>query len=103
MSKVTAELSMSLDGFIAHRDDSVDHLFDWYFNGEVEVPTVGPPWVFHTSEASARHVRGGLCEVWLPCHRAATFRLHRRLGRSAPHRRGCGGAHARKSSREVDC
>lgn len=62
MSKVTAELSMSLDGFIAHPDDSVDHLFDWYFNGRVEVPAAGPPWVFHTSEASARHIRDGFAK-----------------------------------------
>jgi hypothetical protein len=27
---------MSLDGFIAHLDDSVGHLFDWYDNGEVD-------------------------------------------------------------------
>jgi dihydrofolate reductase len=59
VAKVTAELSMSLDGFVAHRDDSVDHLFDWYDNGEVEVTTADPRWVFHTSEASARHIREG--------------------------------------------
>jgi len=59
MAKVTTELSMSLDGFIAHPDDSVDHLFDWYFNGTVDVPTADPRWIFHTSEASARHIREG--------------------------------------------
>ena len=62
MGKVTAELSMSLDGFIAHRDDSVDHLFDWYNNGEVEVATADPRWVFHTSEASAKHIRDSFAE-----------------------------------------
>lgn len=59
MAKVTTELSMSLDGFIAHPDDRVDHLFDWYFNGTVDVPTADPRWVFHASEASARHIREG--------------------------------------------
>jgi hypothetical protein len=29
MATVVAGLSMSLDGFIAHRDDGVEHLFDW--------------------------------------------------------------------------
>ena len=62
MGKVTTELSMSLDGFIAHRDDSVDHLFDWYNNGEVEVETADPRWVFHTSEASAKHIRESFAE-----------------------------------------
>jgi hypothetical protein len=44
---------------IAHRDDGVDHLFDWYFNGDVEVPTAMPRLVFRTSAASARHIREG--------------------------------------------
>jgi dihydrofolate reductase len=54
---------MSLDGFIAHPDDSVDHLFDWYFNGDVDVPTAVPDFVFHTSETSARHIREGFAQV----------------------------------------
>ncbi len=54
MAKVTTEPSMSLDGFIAHSDDRVGHLFDWYTNGKVD-----PRRVFHTSEASARHIREG--------------------------------------------
>jgi len=54
---LTAELSMSLDGFIAHSSDSVDHLFDWYANGSVEVKTADPRWIFHTTEASANHIR----------------------------------------------
>jgi dihydrofolate reductase len=62
VGKVTTELSMSLDGFIAHRDDGVDHLFDWYNNGQVEVKTADPRWVFHTSEASARHIRENFAE-----------------------------------------
>ena len=62
MGKVTTELSMSLDGFIAHSDDSVDHLFDWYNNGQVEVKTADPRWVFHTSEASAKHIRENFAE-----------------------------------------
>lgn len=57
MARVTAELSMSLDGFVAHLDDSVDHLFDWYFEGDVEVVTANPDVIFHTSEGNARHIR----------------------------------------------
>ena len=59
MAKVTTELSMSLDGFVAHPDDRVDHLFDWYSNGDTEVRTADPRWVFRTSAASARHIREG--------------------------------------------
>jgi dihydrofolate reductase len=57
LGKITTELSMSLDGFIAHADDSVDHLFDWYNDGEIEVKTADPRWTFRTSEASANHIR----------------------------------------------
>jgi dihydrofolate reductase len=33
MSKVTAGFSMSLDGFVADPDDSVEHVFKWYSAG----------------------------------------------------------------------
>ena len=33
MSKVVAGFSMSLDGFVADRDDSVDAVFKWYSTG----------------------------------------------------------------------
>jgi dihydrofolate reductase len=62
MAKVMAELSMSLDGYVAHPDDSVDHIFDWYFDGDVEVPTASDL-VFRTSETSARHIREGFSQV----------------------------------------
>jgi dihydrofolate reductase len=60
MSKVVAHLSMSLDGFIANPDDSVDGLFDWYGNGEVEVPSHDSRWTFHVTEASAPWLRSAL-------------------------------------------
>jgi len=60
MGTVNAGAAMSLDGFIADPSGEVGPLFDWYFNGDVEFPTVGGRWVFKTSEASARHLR----EVW---------------------------------------
>jgi dihydrofolate reductase len=47
---------MSLDGFIAHRDDSVQYLFDWYDNGEVEVQWPGNDMVSHVSPASAAYL-----------------------------------------------
>ena len=39
MADVIAALTMSVDGFIAHEDDSVGHLFDWYGSGEAEART----------------------------------------------------------------
>lgn len=37
MSKIVAVVSMSLDGFVADRTDSVAEVFDWYMNsGDVE-------------------------------------------------------------------
>ena len=39
MTKVIAIMSMSLDGFVADANDGVNEVFDWYFSGDVEVPT----------------------------------------------------------------
>jgi len=58
MATVIAALSMSLDGFVTDPADQVGPLFDWYGNGEVEVPTANPErWTFRTSQASARYLR----------------------------------------------
>ena len=59
MAKVTTELSMSLDGYIAHPDDTVDHIFDWYESGDVEVvvPHGDETMTFHVSESDAKHIR----------------------------------------------
>jgi dihydrofolate reductase len=60
MSKVVALMSMSLDGFVADRNDGVAEVFDWYMNsGDVEFNTGGgDPMTFRVSEPSARHLRG---------------------------------------------
>ena len=57
MSKVIAIMSMSLDGFVADREDGVGEVFDWYFNsGNVEVRSGGSdPMTFRMSQASAAH------------------------------------------------
>jgi dihydrofolate reductase len=57
MAKVVADMSMSLDGFIADPADGVNELFGWYGNGNVVVPTADERWTFKVSEASARHLR----------------------------------------------
>jgi dihydrofolate reductase len=57
MGKVTAVLSMSLDGFIAAPDDTVPHIFDWYENGEVRVEWPGNDMVSNVTPASAEHLK----------------------------------------------
>ncbi len=57
MATVIAALSMSLDGFVTDPADQVGPLFDWYGNGEVEVPTANPQLTFRTPQASARYLR----------------------------------------------
>jgi hypothetical protein len=52
MGIVIAHMSMSLDGFIADRDDQVGPLFDWYDGGPVETPSAGERWTFHTDPES---------------------------------------------------
>jgi len=60
MSKVVAIMSMSLDGFVADRNDGVAEVFDWYMNsGDVEFHTGGSdPMTFKVSRPSADHLRG---------------------------------------------
>jgi dihydrofolate reductase len=57
MSQVIADISMSVDGFVAEPDDKIDELIGWMFNGEVATPTAVEGFAFHTSEASAGVLR----------------------------------------------
>ncbi len=55
MATVVADMSVSLDGFIAGPGDRIDEIFAWFSSGDTEVPlpenTVMP--AFRTDEASA--------------------------------------------------
>ena len=53
MSRVVANASMSLDGYIAKQDNSIGRLFDWLQNGDVEIPTASDGITLHLSRASA--------------------------------------------------
>ena len=57
MADVIAALTMSVDGFIAHEDDSVGHLFDWYSSGEAEVRWPGMGMVSHVAPPSAAYLQ----------------------------------------------
>lgn len=57
MGDVVAGLTMSVDGFIAHPDDSVGHLFDWYGSGDVEVHWPGNDMVSRVTPQSAAYLQ----------------------------------------------
>src|SRR5690349_6199222 len=59
MSKVVALMSVSLDGFVADRNDGVAEVFDWYVHsGDVEFRSGGAdPMTFRVSRPSAEHLR----------------------------------------------
>lgn len=63
MSKVVANMSMSLDGFIADEADGIDQLFGWMGNGDVEVPTAVDWATFRMSPASAAYMREAMAGV----------------------------------------
>jgi dihydrofolate reductase len=57
VADVIAALTMSVDGFIAHEDDSVGHLFDWYGSGQAEVRWPGMGMVSHVAPPSAAYLQ----------------------------------------------
>ena len=56
MAVVVMHAVASMDGYIADTDDEVGPLFEWYFNGDVEIVDGGP---FKVSKASADYVGVG--------------------------------------------
>jgi hypothetical protein len=56
-------MSMSLDGYVADRDDGVSELHAWYGSGAVETSTATPGVAFRTSEASATVLRSALANA----------------------------------------
>jgi dihydrofolate reductase len=53
MQKVSFNMSVSLDGFVAGPNDEVDRLFGWYFGGSTEFSFPGSAFAFKVSPASA--------------------------------------------------
>jgi dihydrofolate reductase len=60
MGAVVANMSMSLDGFVAGRNDEVEHLFTWYDAGPVSVETDNPDYTVNITEESAEVFRPGM-------------------------------------------
>jgi dihydrofolate reductase len=63
MSTVMAEMSTSLDGYVADLNDGVDPLHAWYGNGDVETPSGTPGFTFRTSSGSAQVLRDALTSI----------------------------------------
>lgn len=57
MAKVLTHMCMSLDGFVAQPDDNPAELFDWYWNGEIVVPSAQESMNFSVDAASAPVLR----------------------------------------------
>ncbi len=53
MTKVLTHMCMSLDGFVAQPDDDPAELFDWYWGGDVVVPSAQETMSFSVDTASA--------------------------------------------------
>jgi dihydrofolate reductase len=53
MAKVLTHMCMSLDGFVAQPDDNPAELFDWYWGGDVVVPSAQEEMTFAVDAASA--------------------------------------------------
>src|SRR3954454_25178002 len=53
VAKVLTHMCMSLDGFVAQPDDSTAELFDWYWHGDVVVPSAQETMTFSVDAASA--------------------------------------------------
>lgn len=64
MSKVIAIMSMSLDGYVADKQDGVAQVFDWYSSGEVEIEAGGSDaMTFHLSPPSTQHYKSLVHEL----------------------------------------
>jgi dihydrofolate reductase len=57
MADVLTHMCMSLDGFVAQPDDKTAELFDWYWAGDVVVPSAQESMSFSVDAASATMLR----------------------------------------------
>jgi dihydrofolate reductase len=60
MATVVADMSMSLDGYVADPHDGINEVFSWFMTGDVPVPTANPGLAFQTDEISAAEMRKAL-------------------------------------------
>jgi dihydrofolate reductase len=60
MATVVADMSMSLDGYVADPSDGINEVFGWFMTGDVIVPTANPQIAFQTDEGNAAISREAL-------------------------------------------
>ena len=92
MAKVTVELSVSLDGFIAGPHDNPenglgdggDRLFKWYSAGDTDFPLPGTDMVFKISRASADFLRESWQNIGASVTGRRTFAIAHGWGGNPP-------------------
>jgi dihydrofolate reductase len=75
MATVVADMSMSLDGYVAGPGDDVTQVFDWILTGDVTLPTANPGMSFQTDAQNAEIWRTALDEVGAVVTGRRTFDL----------------------------
>jgi dihydrofolate reductase len=63
MATVIADMSMSLDGFVADSADRIDHVFTWYHKGTETVTMPGGVREFQIGEGSADELRAAIADA----------------------------------------
>ena len=57
MSTLIADMTMSVDGFVAFKNDDPGPIFEWYTTGPVEIETANPGVTLRTDAKSAEDLR----------------------------------------------
>jgi hypothetical protein len=80
VGKVIVSAAVSLDGYIADETGGAGPLFDYYFNGDVEVTLGDPGRVFTVTPPTAGYLRGFRHgQPGLRRHRPEPVQPHQRL------------------------
>jgi dihydrofolate reductase len=92
MGKVTFNMTISLDGFVAGPNDSPDNglgdggerLFDWYFSGDTEIPISDGNMVLKVSQQSAEILQAAMSTYGAGVWGRRTFDIARAWGGHPP-------------------
>lgn len=84
MARVSFNMSVSLDGFVAGPNNEIDEVFAWYGAGDTEFLLPGAAYPFRISEASARHLAMSTASVGALITGRRTFDLTRGWGGRPP-------------------
>lgn len=92
MGKVTFNITVSLDGFVAGPNDNPDNglgdggerLFDWYFNGDTEIPISDGNMILKVSPQSAEILQKSMLSFGAGVWGRRTFDIARAWGGHPP-------------------